>query len=189
MEPKAAEPAPAAPAVAAADEIRRDYEFAERVGTKEAWDSFLARHKAGFYADLARAQRLKVEPKPEVKAEPKVALLPAPSQAIPPAPPPPPPVAPVADPSALTRALQVELKRVGCDPGEVGPWTGKSRQALALFNKTAGTAFDVKVASIDALDAVKGRTTRICPLVCGQINVPTARPASPWRRRWSRKSR
>ncbi|WP_407519744.1 caspase family protein [Methylobacterium oryzisoli] len=37
-------------------ETRRDYEFAERVGTKEAWGSFLAAHPTGFYADLARAQ-------------------------------------------------------------------------------------------------------------------------------------
>ena len=31
---------------------RRDYEFASQVGTKEAWDSFLALHGTGFYADL-----------------------------------------------------------------------------------------------------------------------------------------
>ena len=39
---------------------RRDYEFAERVGTREAWDSFLTVHSPGFYADLARAQRDKL---------------------------------------------------------------------------------------------------------------------------------
>lgn len=36
--------------------IRRDYEFAERVGTKEAWRAFLAQHGSGYYAELARAQ-------------------------------------------------------------------------------------------------------------------------------------
>lgn len=36
--------------------IRRDYEFAERVGTREAWQAFLAQHASGYYADLARAQ-------------------------------------------------------------------------------------------------------------------------------------
>ncbi|MBY0298255.1 MAG: caspase family protein [Methylobacterium sp.] len=41
-------------------ETRRDYEFAERVGTKEAWGSFLAAHPTGFYADLARAQLSKL---------------------------------------------------------------------------------------------------------------------------------
>ena len=36
--------------------IRRDYEFAERVGTKEAWQAFLTQHASGYYAELARAQ-------------------------------------------------------------------------------------------------------------------------------------
>jgi hypothetical protein len=56
-------PAPAAaPPVAgnANAEIRRDYELAERVGTKEAWDSFVAANPAGFYTDLAKAQRNKL---------------------------------------------------------------------------------------------------------------------------------
>ena len=35
---------------------RRDYELAERVGTREAWQSFLTAHGAGFFADLARSQ-------------------------------------------------------------------------------------------------------------------------------------
>src|SRR4051794_21241367 len=36
---------------------RRDYEFAERIGTRPVWDSFIRNHLSGFYADLARAQR------------------------------------------------------------------------------------------------------------------------------------
>ncbi len=54
---------PAAPAAASANpnaDIRRDYELAERVGTKEAWDFFVAAHPSGFYADLAKAQRNKL---------------------------------------------------------------------------------------------------------------------------------
>ena len=56
-------PAPAAPPAASVDaniEIRRDYELAERVGTREAWDSFVAAHPSGFYTDLAKAQRNKL---------------------------------------------------------------------------------------------------------------------------------
>jgi hypothetical protein len=34
---------------------RRNYEIAERIGGKEAWESFLAAHATGFYAELARA--------------------------------------------------------------------------------------------------------------------------------------
>src|SRR5580692_1228345 len=56
-------PAPAAPLPAGGNantEIRRDYELAERVGTREAWDSFVAAHPTGFYTDLAKAQRNKL---------------------------------------------------------------------------------------------------------------------------------
>jgi uncharacterized caspase-like protein len=55
------------PAVAAAPPLadpneaaRRDYEFAERVGTREAWDSFLSTYPNGFYSKLAQAQRNKI---------------------------------------------------------------------------------------------------------------------------------
>jgi hypothetical protein len=51
--------APAASGDANAN-TRRDYELAERVGTKEAWDSFVVAHPGGFYTDLARAQRNKL---------------------------------------------------------------------------------------------------------------------------------
>jgi uncharacterized caspase-like protein len=39
---------------------RRDYELAERIGTRAAWESFLAVHGTGLYADLARAQLAKL---------------------------------------------------------------------------------------------------------------------------------
>lgn len=56
--PAAVAAAPATPNPQA--DIRRDYEYAERVGTKEGWESFLKNHAAGFYADLARAQLSKL---------------------------------------------------------------------------------------------------------------------------------
>jgi hypothetical protein len=40
--------------------LRRNYEYAERVGTKEAWESFLKNYPTGFYGDLARAQLSKL---------------------------------------------------------------------------------------------------------------------------------
>src|SRR6202171_4906593 len=52
-------PAPASPPAASGNanaDIRRDYELAERVGTKEGWNSFLAANPTGFYAQLAKAQ-------------------------------------------------------------------------------------------------------------------------------------
>jgi uncharacterized caspase-like protein len=67
----------------------------------------------------------------------------------------------------LPRALQSELRRVGCNTGAVdGNWSAASQKALDLFNKHAGMKLDVMTASADALDAVKGKTSRICPLVC-----------------------
>ena len=69
----------------------------------------------------------------------------------------------------LTRALQAELRRVGWDPGAVdGSWGTASQEALHLFNKHTGSKLDAKTASIDALDAVKAKAGRICPLVCGK---------------------
>jgi hypothetical protein len=73
------------------------------------------------------------------------------------------------DPSDLARLLQAHLKRVGCDPGAMdGGWGDGSRKALEGFNKQAGTKFDVKLASLEALDAVRAKTSRVCPLMCGK---------------------
>lgn len=194
---------------------RRDYEFAERVGTREAWDSFLSVHPSGFYADLARAQRDKLAGRivpavppvppapvatlnpPAEKAAPKnIAVLPAPNAdqpgqrpaAVPPpaekkpaniAVLPPPGGARVPEPDekpeakpdlpAITRDLQTELRRVGCDAGRVdGNWSPKWHEALNDFNRRAGKKLEIKVASIDALDAVKEQRGRVCPLICGR---------------------
>jgi uncharacterized caspase-like protein len=236
-------PAPASPPVASANvDIRRDYELAERVGTKEAWDSFVAANPSGFYSDLAKAQRNKLaaetariaaterargaaeeqarltaekkkqieearaaaaqakaaederlaaekvrreaekakkpeeakvasaeqavpkedRPNADKPADPAVAALTLPGQAA--------PEAPKADQPALqdiARLLQSELKRVGCKTGEIdGEWNAAARRALSSFNDRAGTRFDVKLASLDALDAVRARTGRVCPLDC-----------------------
>ena len=67
----------------------------------------------------------------------------------------------------LPRSLQAELRRVGCNTGAVdGNWNAASQRSLDLFNKHAGMKLDVKVASADALDAVKNKPSRICPLIC-----------------------
>ncbi len=77
------------------------------------------------------------------------------------------PASPQMDPADIARLLQAHLKRVGCNPSNVdGKWDDGSRKALELFNKNAQTKFEVKLASLDALDAVRGKTDRVCPLVC-----------------------
>jgi uncharacterized caspase-like protein len=70
-------------------------------------------------------------------------------------------------PAEITKSVQTELRRVGCLTGAAdGEWTTSSRRSLTLFNRYAGTKLDARVASIDALDAIKLKSARVCPLVC-----------------------
>ncbi len=74
---------------------------------------------------------------------------------------------PAAAPADLSRSVQTELGRVGCFSGSAdGNWNTSSQRSLSQFNRYAGTKLDVKVASTDALDAVKAKPSRVCPLVC-----------------------
>jgi uncharacterized caspase-like protein len=69
--------------------------------------------------------------------------------------------------SDIPRLLQTELRRIGCNTGTIdGNWNIAAQKSLERFNKIARTNFDVKVASLDALDAVGSKTGRICPLMC-----------------------
>ena len=43
-------------------DVRRDYDFADRLGTRKGWEDFLAKYKTGPYADRARDQLAKLEP-------------------------------------------------------------------------------------------------------------------------------
>ena len=227
-------PAPVSPPTASASanaDIRRDYELAERVGTKEAWDSFVAaqpvrllrrscqgpaqqarrrsgadrrdrkgarrpsrsrrdwRRKAPRSAEQAKAaERSKAAEEARLAAERKKqsedAKLAAAEQVR---------LAEqartaeqpqsggqnrAASPQTrrsasrcrlaagrrnpirpalpdIPRLLQSELRRVGCKTGDIdGEWNASARRALASFNDRAGTRFDVKIASLDALDAV-----------------------------------
>jgi uncharacterized caspase-like protein len=74
---------------------------------------------------------------------------------------------PATAPADVSRSMQTELSRVGCFSGSAdGNWNAASQRSLSQFNRYAGTKFDVKVASTDALDAVKAKPSRVCPLVC-----------------------
>ena len=69
----------------------------------------------------------------------------------------------------VTKSVQTELRRVGCLTGAAdGEWNSGSQRSLTLFNRYAGTRLDTKLASVDTLDAVKQKTSRVCPLVCEQ---------------------
>ena len=67
----------------------------------------------------------------------------------------------------ITKQVQLELRRVGCLAGAAdGDWNTASQRSLAQFNRRAGTKLDVKLASRDALDAIKLKPSRVCPLIC-----------------------
>ena len=253
-------PAPKpAPVVAAppADQdaaVRRDYEFAERIGTKEAWDSFLSSYSTGLYARLAQAQRnklvaeenrvaatekakaaeqaqraaegAKVAEQAKARAQAKAAeqarqaaelakkaeedklaeiqraRLPvrattptgrdvavtskveegpaADGTAVADK-----PVGPVAALTTATppdaekpaaaqvpRLLLTELRRVGCHTASIDDsWNANARRSLERYNKQSRRQLDTNLASLEALDAVKRETARVCPLQCGVREV------------------
>jgi uncharacterized caspase-like protein len=67
----------------------------------------------------------------------------------------------------VTKSVQAELRRVGCLSAEAdGNWNTSSQRSLTLFNRYAKTTLDTKLASTDALDTIKAKTARVCPLVC-----------------------
>jgi len=67
----------------------------------------------------------------------------------------------------VTKSVQSELRRVGCLAGDAdGKWNNASQRSLTQFNRYAGTKLDTKVASVDTLDTIKLKSSRVCPLVC-----------------------
>lgn len=159
---------PTEQATSPANKVARDYAFAERVGTLEAWQSFLTEHKSGFYADLARAARDKIlAAKQQQKAEPrsaektKVATLEKPTAA---SPQPKKETDSVTTKDKIARDLQRELARVGCPVGQIdGNWGRRSRDALRRFNHYAKLDLDPDVPSRRALEAVQKQRGSVCP--------------------------
>lgn len=76
------------------------------------------------------------------------------------------------DPRSLATRLQVELVRVGCDPGKIdGNWGRKGRSALGDFARHAKLALPVDEPSEAAIEAVAARRERVCPLPCDDDEV------------------
>ncbi|MDI1266486.1 MAG: caspase family protein [bacterium] len=161
------------PTPSAQADTRRDYELALQLGSREGWESFLGQYPSGFYSDLARGQlrRLSAEdgrgkPAEAAKATAgpgsgggQIAALSPPSA----------PVSSAPGGADLARAIQSELKRVGCFTETInGDWAASSRRSLEAFNKYSGKSLDAKYASTEALDAVRARSARVCPLQCGR---------------------
>ncbi|MCK1385608.1 caspase family protein [Bradyrhizobium sp. 21] len=158
-----------------ADQAKRDLDDARRQvaeARRQAEDAAVQVEQAKKQAALDAQQQIEAARREQERRERErqsaLAALtppaaPAPASVLAPAP----VVVPVMDPADVARLLQAHLRRVGCDPGAAdGAWSAPSQKALDNFNRNAGTKFDVKVASLDALDAVRARPDRVCPLLC-----------------------
>ena len=55
-----AKPAATGPQANPQSELRRDYELALQLGTRDGWEAFLAQYPEGFYANLAKGQLNKI---------------------------------------------------------------------------------------------------------------------------------
>ncbi|HZE53221.1 MAG TPA: caspase family protein [Bradyrhizobium sp.] len=164
---KQTEQAKAAPEAKAAEEARVAAEKAKQVEQAKVLAAEQVRVAAeNVAADKAAADKAveKVADAEQRKPALQVASLPSPDTPGP---------KPALSRAEMTRSLQVELRRVGCLTGAVdGEWTSASRRSLELFNKHAGMKLEVKLASLDALDAIKTKPDRICPL----SERPAAKP-------------
>lgn len=130
----------------AAEQARLDAERAQQAAQQQASDAERKRlDPAARNATLAPAAPA---PAPE-KAMNVASLNPAPTQAD------------------INKSVQTELRRVGCYSGNAdGDWDSASQRSLSQFNRNAGLKLDVKNANADTLDAIRQKSTRVCPLVC-----------------------
>ncbi len=141
---------------AAAEQRRKDAEAAAKaLADKLAAEKALAAKLASDKAAAEPAAKQAAEKQASANAEQKVAAV-TPSS-----------TPPAMSPQETTKLVQSELRRVGCLTASAdGDWNASSQRSLTLFNKYAGTKFDTKLASFDALDAIKAKPGRVCPLVC-----------------------
>jgi Caspase domain/Putative peptidoglycan binding domain len=124
--------------------------------------TYLDRFPRGTFAGLARVmidQLKSAEAAAAQSSGARVASLPAELPGD--------PSTPGSSPQGLARALQTELKRVGCDPGSLdGTWGAKSRQALERFQRLRKLSLASDEPTEAALQAVAAQMGRICPIAC-----------------------
>jgi hypothetical protein len=79
-----------------------------------------------------------------------------------------------ADRAALARALQRELKRVGCYQGEItSVWTPSSRMAMKAFNERVNATLPVDNPDPVLLSLVQGYRDQACSTACPTGQAPT----------------
>jgi uncharacterized caspase-like protein len=134
-------------------------------------EAYLDRYPNGSFAVLARiliagmkdpvkaaTSAAEAKQTPIAQEPVKVSALPIPEMR---------PQSPGQDPQVLARALQTELKRVGCDPGSAdGKWGAKAKEALAEFARRTKVVVPTEEPTAAALEALVARSDRVCPLDC-----------------------
>ncbi|MCS3727927.1 caspase family protein [Bradyrhizobium betae] len=142
---------------AAAEQRRKEAEAAaaKALADKQAAEKALAERIANDKAAAELAAKQVAEKTAQTDGEQKVAAV-APTSSE-----------PSLSPLETVKLVQSELRRVGClTAGADGDWNAASQRSLTLFNRYAGTKYDAKLASFEALDAIKTKPGRVCPLVC-----------------------
>ncbi|NPV20524.1 caspase family protein [Bradyrhizobium aeschynomenes] len=150
----------------AAEGARKDTLAKAETEAKAAEQARLAAEKANQLAQqqAAEAEKKRQEQPLAAADNPRAATSPA---AAPPQGPQVASLTPALQPADLTKSVQLELRRVGCLTEEAdGDWGSASRRSLSQFNRYAGTKLDTQAASADALQAIKLKQARVCPLVC-----------------------
>lgn len=72
----------------------------------------------------------------------------------------------------LALRQQKELDRLGCEPGTPdGKWGRRTRSAMEAFNRATDLSLETGAATPAALDVLKTRTGRVCPLVCSAVET------------------
>jgi uncharacterized caspase-like protein len=154
-------PAPAiVPTPAGSSEAAEAWAAAKDTTNVAPLEAFISRYKDTFYAEMAQARikdlKLDQAAKVSTRTEQDTAILP---QRI---------EDPDGTSATLARALQAELKRVGCDPGELdGVWGEKAKNAMAEFARLTKKTLPNDAPSSEALRAVQSQNGSICNLTCG----------------------
>ena len=148
--------------------------------------TYLDRFPRGTFAGLARVMIDQLKSAGAAPSGTGMARLPTEPGAAP---------TPGSSPQGLARALQSELKRVGCDPGSLdGSWGAISRQALQRFQRLSKLSLPSDEPTEAALQSVAGQKGRICPIACeaGETEMNgtcVAKPRPPKRKTVTRPAR
>jgi hypothetical protein len=196
------------PGVNSLTDVRHDYELAERIGTKESWETFLKQYPSGFYSGLASAQIRKLQIEEARRVSPEQAKAVEPEGARPPPERVAPPVAtasvnptsnrdsggspvdlttlstePLRDPQLL-REVRARLYELNFDPGPIeGPFGAQARAAIREFEATN------KLASTGQPTAALLRRLRDVPELKPWGSLAYAKGSDKWGMAWGKSSR